>query len=264
MSWKELLTEVRPKDHLVELYENDESLSRRVSHYLREGLRRDEAVVAIATRPHRISFTEQLARDEVDVDAMLARRQLIVLDAEETLHRFMIGDHPDPARFQEALRATLDGAPAASRGLRLYGEMVDVLWRDGNVSGALHLEHLWHQLLHRRELPLLCAYRIDILDRANHHDAFQSVLAIHSHLIPVGSGDLLEKAVLLAMEEVLGREKAAALLPLVAAAQYPRIALCRAEAALIWITRALTSHAGAIFARARLHYAALCTDREGG
>ncbi len=30
--------------------------------------------------------------------------------------------------------------------VRAYGEMVDLLWKDGNVDGAVQLEALWNEL----------------------------------------------------------------------------------------------------------------------
>jgi hypothetical protein len=263
-SWKELLARVRPRDHLVQLYEDDDSLTSRVSHYLREGLEREEAVVAIATPPHREAFQRQLAHDHVDIDRAVDRGQLIVLDAEETLAQFMVDGRPDSDRFQANIGSVLDGAAErdARRGLRAYGEMVDLLWRDGNLSAAVHLEHLWHRLLRRRALPLLCAYRIDIFDGSFHEESFQAVLAIHSHLMPVGNGDQLEKAVRRGMEEMLGRDTVAGLAPLIAAAQYPRVVLCPAEAAVVWLARALPHRSEEILARARFHHAALCAGTE--
>lgn len=261
-TWRELLSEVRPRNHIVQLYEDDDLLTRRVSHYLREGLERQEAVIAIASQPHRESFTEQLARDEVDVDKVLGERQLILFDADDLLSRFMTDGQPDEAKFQATVGDILEESGGSFRGLRLYGEMVDVLWREGNVTAALRLEHLWHQLLHRQDLPLLCAYRIDILDRTFRESSFQSVLAIHSHLVPVGSGDELELSVNRAMEEVLGREKVETLRPLMAAAHYPRVTLCRAESAVIWVSRALPEYRDEILARARLHYTALRAETE--
>jgi hypothetical protein len=263
-SWKDLLSEARPRNHFVQLYKDEDTLTRRVSHYLREGLQREESVIVIASQPHRKSFTEQLARDEVDVEKVLDLGQLIVLDAEETLSRCMVDGHPDESRFHHTLSGVLGDAGESARSLRLYGEMVDVLWRNGDFRSAVRLEHLWHQLLYRQELPLLCAYRIDILGREFRENDFQAVLAIHSHLLSVGSGDQLETAVFRAMEEVLGQGEVEALRGLIGASHFPRITLCPAEAVVLWISRALAGHCDEILARARNHYMALCAEAGNG
>jgi signal transduction histidine kinase len=61
--------------------------------------------------------------------------------------------------------------------MRVFGEMVDVLWRAGNQRGAIQLEELWNQLGETMPLVLLCAYRRDdagagsraAVDRAHSH-----------------------------------------------------------------------------------------------
>ncbi|HZE96869.1 MAG TPA: MEDS domain-containing protein, partial [Planctomycetota bacterium] len=121
MSWKELLARVQPKDHLVQLYESDDSLTRRVSHYVSEGLELQEGVIAIAAEPHRELLAAQLAKDDVDVERVLGEGRLVLLDAEETLSRFMVEGRPDSELFQESLGSVIDGVRDAGRfrGMRL-------------------------------------------------------------------------------------------------------------------------------------------------
>ena len=65
--------------------------------------------------------------------------------------------------------------------LRVFGEMVDLLWRDGHRQTALWLEETWNDLAKTRRFELLCAYGmaglftspsptdlIDICDRHTH------------------------------------------------------------------------------------------------
>jgi hypothetical protein len=42
--------------------------------------------------------------------------------------------------------------------VRVFGEMVALLWADGDRNGALVLEELWNDLTRRMSFPLLCAY----------------------------------------------------------------------------------------------------------
>jgi hypothetical protein len=49
-SWVELLTAAEPGEHVVQLYGGDDQrLTRNVSRYLAEGLRRGDGLVVIAT-----------------------------------------------------------------------------------------------------------------------------------------------------------------------------------------------------------------------
>ena len=65
--------------------------------------------------------------------------------------------------------------------VRLYGEMVAVLWQQGDEPGALALEAMWRDYLAKRPMPLLCTYPQRSLD--GHRDS-AAVLAAHDHVFP--------------------------------------------------------------------------------
>lgn len=261
-SWQDVIGRPKAKDHFVHLYEDDLSLTRRVGYYLREGLEKGEGVIAIASPEHRAAFARFLQEENVDVEQAVRSGQLIFLDAAETLARFMVNGQPDAERFESAVGSLVENADgrASFKGLRAYGEMVDLLWNSGNLSAAIELEELWHQLLRRQNLPLLCAYKIDILGTAFRQGAFQSVLAIHTHLLPVGDDGNLEEAVAQAMAEVLGPDSVTALNPLIEATQHCRTALRPVEARVVWLSKTLPQHCDEILARARIRYKALCAQ----
>lgn len=251
--WKDLLVRLRPKDHLVQLYDDDDALAARAALYVRDGLDREEAAVAVASAPHREAICRRLASDGLDVEREMRSSRLQFLDVDETLSRIMVDGRPDADRFLAVLQPLLEEAPskAGLRGVRAYGEMVDRLWSEGQPAAALHLEHLWHRLLRHCAIPLLCSYRMNILDRPFREECFQSVLSVHTHLVPVGEDDSLDRRFRAAMDGVLGRENADALRPLIAAAQYPRVRLAPAEAAVVWVSRTLPGRCEEIFRAAR-------------
>jgi hypothetical protein len=63
----------------------------------------------------------------------------IALDASEALGRFMVGGRPDAARFKIAIGQLVSGAVESAPNVRIYGEMVAVLWDEGNVAAAIAL-----------------------------------------------------------------------------------------------------------------------------
>jgi hypothetical protein len=259
-SWQDIVSQTRSGDHLVQLYEDEPSLTSRVTYFVLEGLRRREGIIAIATRSHREAFGRLLEGEGIDVERAIADGQLIFLDAEETLSRFMVDGQPDSDRFELSVGSLVERAAARAmvNGWRAFGEMVDVLWKSGNRFAATRLEQLWHRLLQRRSVPLLCAYQIDILGSAFREEAFQWVLALHSHLLPVGDEGILESAVAQAMEEVIGPERVKALDPLMAATQHSRVSLGPAEASVVWLSRTLPEYCDRIFRSARLRFVARC------
>src|SRR5688572_32262676 len=81
-------------DHFVQLYQEIGPLAQAVADYVAEGLRRGEAAVIIATPEHRAAFLEKIGRHE---------GQLKVLDAEDTLAKFMANGTPQWKAFHEVV-----------------------------------------------------------------------------------------------------------------------------------------------------------------
>ena len=83
-----------------------------------------------------------------------------MLDAEEMLGQFMIRDAPDAELFEKnvgvVIKQALDGRGGTVA--RAYGEMVDVLWKQGRSEAALAVEILWNKLIVRHGFALLCGY----------------------------------------------------------------------------------------------------------
>jgi hypothetical protein len=152
MSSKDLLSlqtipETRTREHRVQFYESDSFLALAVADFLAPGISDGHPLVIIATEPHRRIVTSQLKSKGLDVDRASAMGHLTLLDARHTLDAFMVGTSPEPTRFRNVIGTVLKaahdrGGPGAV--LRLYGEMVDLLWRDGNTEGALQLEEMWN------------------------------------------------------------------------------------------------------------------------
>lgn len=84
--------------------------------------------------------------------------QLLLLDAEETIARFVVNDWPQDTLFHEVIGAVLDRARGNDRKVRAFGEMVAVMWAKGLCGATIRLEHLWTDLCRNLEFSLFCAY----------------------------------------------------------------------------------------------------------
>jgi CheY-like chemotaxis protein len=145
--------------HIVHPYEDERSLIQLVGAYLAEAASGGDGFVVIATPGHREKFRAEMSRLGVEPDA-LDPSAAVWLDAAGTLLRIMDGDLPNPTRFEKVISPAIEGAVSASRTghVRAYGEMVNLLWRDGNLGGALDLEQRWNVLTAKYTFSLLCAY----------------------------------------------------------------------------------------------------------
>lgn len=78
----------------------------------------------------------------------------------------MVEDIPDPVLFDATIGAIVERAARGGRTVRAFGEMVSLLWADGNVTGALALETLWNDMALKRDFFLMCAYPEVLLSEA--------------------------------------------------------------------------------------------------
>jgi signal transduction histidine kinase len=179
-----LLAASPPNTHAVQFYEDPAALFQTVGTFVSAGLEADECVVIIATAAHREGFLAQL--DEAVVDAARASGQLTLLDAHETLARFMVGGMPDPDLFREVLNQLVARlrATTPTQRVRAFGEMVDVLWRGHNAKAAIRLEELWELAVKEHSLSLLCAYVMGNFYREGDAAHFIEVCSNHSHVFP--------------------------------------------------------------------------------
>jgi len=173
-----------PGTHAVQFYDEENFLIDTVGSFLSAGLAAGERLVVIATRPHIDAFL--LKADPHHLERARDEGRLTLLDGRRTLSQLMVGDMPDPQRFRDWLSAIIDSDPPGSSPARVraYGEMVDLLARDGNVAAAVRLEELWHAVLQENTFTLLCAYLMNNFVRQGDSDRLLQVFANHTHVIP--------------------------------------------------------------------------------
>ena len=181
-----LLGQPAQPNHIVQFYESDEFLCDNVAHFLGAGIGAGEPVVVIATPAHRAAFVARLKQNAIDVDRAIASKQLALLDARETLTSFMVGDAPDFRQFVERVGSIVAELAARRAGARVraYGEMVDLLWRDGRQQAAIRLEEMWNQLATTHSFSLLCAYVMGNFYNEAHAEQFREICSTHTHVIP--------------------------------------------------------------------------------
>ena len=166
--------------HAVQFYRDDDELADRVSRYLAAGLSRGSAVIVLATAAHRTAITGRLAALGIDVARCRQREDLVVLDAGEVLDRFLIGGRVDPADFEQQVGGLVRRAAAEDRPVRIFGEMVALLWAAGQVGAAVELEILWNELRAFVPFSLLCGYPARYSSGDEDADALDELCRLHT------------------------------------------------------------------------------------
>jgi hypothetical protein len=144
-------------DHFVELYDDEAALVGSVRTFLSIGINEGEAAVVIATPAHREAIEAELGRT-LDLEGARAQGLYRSLDAADVLSCFLEGDEVEARRCASVIGEIVAEAARGGRNVRVFGEMVALLWEAGNVAGALQLEDQWNELAKTFGFRLFCAY----------------------------------------------------------------------------------------------------------
>jgi len=176
-----------PHVHAVQFYESPDALCRIVGSFLGEGFEQGAVAVLIVTPDHAARIDACLRECGVDVDALKGAGAMVVADARDTLNEFMVDGMPNPSEFRRTVGGLLTGIRRTNgnRPIRAYGEMVDLLWKDGREAAAIRLETLWNQLAASYDFALLCGYSMGNFYKGS---ALDDIKRQHTHLVPADGG----------------------------------------------------------------------------
>lgn len=167
---------IEPGHHLLHFYESSEALAEAVCSYVVPGITRGDGIILIAQKKNLKLFQKLLENRAIDVTKARAFGQILLIDAHETLDRFMIKGLPDTEKFYETLSPILETVGQRFPMIRAYGEMVDILLELDNFAAVMKLEHLWNDLAHKYKFSLLCGYANQANEKIIHE-----ICHAHSH-----------------------------------------------------------------------------------
>jgi MEDS: MEthanogen/methylotroph, DcmR Sensory domain len=169
----------RAGDHAVVFY-HDNELASVVGGYLLEAIRDGGVAIIVATPEHRIWVNAWLMQAGVDLATVTTNGSYVILDARQTMDGFLIADSPDPASFWKTLSPVLAAAGRRRRPVRVFGEMVALLWDAGRAEAAIELEALWNEMARQHTFSLLCGYPLTSVQGDDHSDALARVCEAHT------------------------------------------------------------------------------------
>ena len=86
------------------------------------------------------------------------RPRWVYFDAVELLSAFMMDGWPNQALFTSTLGGIVERAAVRSP-VRIFAEMVTVLWAEGKTRATIRLEELWNELASRHTSPYCVGIR---------------------------------------------------------------------------------------------------------
>jgi hypothetical protein len=95
----------------------------------------------------------------------------------------MVDGWPNETQFTSTVGRLVQRA-ALTGPVRIFGEMVAVLWAEGKTRAAIRLEELWNELASQHAFSLLCAYPMSAFPDQKDNLSFLQVCQTHTHVYP--------------------------------------------------------------------------------
>jgi MEDS: MEthanogen/methylotroph, DcmR Sensory domain len=158
-----------------------------VADFLQEGFDGGSPGILVATATLGEEIVRELTDRSLNVEELQRSHDLLLLDARETLSTFMVDGRPNAGRFKYQMCQVIKRVcrDRANCTVRIFGQMVDVLWQDGERDAAIRLEMFWNQLAQTESFSLLCGYAMgQFYKDARFKDAhIAEICAQHSHVV---------------------------------------------------------------------------------
>jgi hypothetical protein len=175
-------SEIALGEHVVQIYDQENEFLDVLHNFIAGGIRAGESSIVIATAQHLAALNQRLLTDGFDPFYLKIKDKYIPLDATDTLAKITIGGWPDEKLFNHIVAEVLAPAKRGGTPVRAFGEMVALLWQQGQAAAAIELERLWNNFMRSEKMTLLCAYPQTVFDKPG--DArIMDVCCEHSRIV---------------------------------------------------------------------------------
>jgi hypothetical protein len=169
-------------EHVVELFDSDDSLADGVAQFFRDGIVRHDRMLAVISEERWYAISMRLSALGQPADEAVRFGYLLVRDAKQTLSRFVSDGKIRRGMFFATVGTLVEGLAAFDRPLRIYGDMVDVLVAQGEYATAIELERLWNELATQHRFTLLCGYTAGHFGDPDNAEDLRQICAAHDEV----------------------------------------------------------------------------------
>jgi hypothetical protein len=183
-----LFSAANPHTHTVQFYDDDSFLLDSLTKLIGTTLMAGDVAFVVATPAHREGLAHRLKALGLDLEVSASLGRYCAFDAAETLSGFMVNGALNTTLFHSFLRYILSSLRPTAEGKHtrvvFFGEMVALLWADGNIDAALKLKRLWNDLARTHSFQLHCAYPMKLFAQQSHTQPFLDLCAEKTNIIP--------------------------------------------------------------------------------
>lgn len=160
-----LLTDPQPRSHIVYPSSDETLISEAVRVFASSGLSQGDAVIIVGTAWRCREVEKFLRAEGFDIESLVSTGQLAFLQAGALLTALTEGGMPDATLFKRRVgriveKASVNSATGVPRRVRIFGEMVSLLYASSNVAAAERLEQFWNEMIESHSISLFCAYSL--------------------------------------------------------------------------------------------------------
>lgn len=105
----------------------------------------------------------------------------------------MVDRMPDRDRFRATFGTVIERVSPDRVWVGIHGEMVSLLWEQGNVAAVIAVEDLWNDLAGSSLFTLLCTYPTLAFEPPASTVAFRTVCRQHTGVVPTESHSRLSR-----------------------------------------------------------------------
>ena len=166
-------------NHLLHLFDTPETLGETVAAFMLDGYRAGEHLLIVAKPRHRDAVLAALRQRGCFPPDREGPQRLVALDAADVLRLITRNGVIDPGLFRHTVKPVLQ--TLSDRPLRIYGEIVELLAEEQDMSGALALERMWNDLAAEVPFRLMCGYSSAHFAGNLARPALRDICGVHTH-----------------------------------------------------------------------------------
>lgn len=171
--------------HVVHFYEAPDARDRAVVEWVLPTLRNGGGALLVCTPSNAARVRAGLCDAGLDVEDLERHGRLMIVRARDLMARFIDarGLHPETFRHlaRDLILKIRVGCGDSDAPIRVWGEMVHLLWEAGDRSGAHRLEQMWNDILPEAGVELLCSYDVAGATDAAYDALRRDVMETHVH-----------------------------------------------------------------------------------
>jgi hypothetical protein len=180
--------QIAPAEHVIQIYETDHIFLDALAGFVGSGINAGDSCIVILTKAHIEGLNERLREHGIHIQSLIDEDRYIPLDAAQTLSSFMVNGRVDKNLFLQNADVLMKRARKNNRSVRACGEMVSLLWQQGNTSATLELEQLWEEYRIKEKFCIFCAYPKNIFKTVD--TPLVHICSAHSKMITGAASQL--------------------------------------------------------------------------